>query len=162
MALYKRKKSEFVIEAEQYIGKIAMGVCQEPNCNNIMESHHVHIYSGAIQILSHGDFIIRISESKLPVQGFVVYPEKKFIETFDIVPTKFSLGSFCRDKADTLLTDIAIVVIDHSTINEDSELRTIKRMSDGHLSNRDIEELVELTPLEFCKVWCKDQVGYSK
>jgi len=69
------------------------------------------------------------------------------------------LGSFVTDKEDTDLSDLAIVVFDHRIY--DIDLFSIKRLSDGHISNRSASELQVVDPLSACKVWCKNQITYS-
>ncbi len=70
------------------------------------------------------------------------------------------LGSFVCDKEDTKHDWPAIVIYDHA-VNGYPELASIKWMEDGHMSNRNKSELQELTPLEFCKSWCVNQMSYS-
>jgi len=66
------------------------------------------------------------------------------------------IGTYVCDKDDLKFEDPAIVV--HNDDNY-PEINMIKR-SDGHLSTRDDDELVEIDAVDFMKVWCKDQVGY--
>lgn len=68
------------------------------------------------------------------------------------------LGSFVCPVEDKDHEAVAIIVSDHS--KHGSESFTIKWLSDGHISLRDKADLKELTPLEFCKSWCKHQIGY--
>jgi len=70
------------------------------------------------------------------------------------------IGSFVCAANDETKESIAIVIFDHSVFGC-SKLFSIKWMDDGMMSNRHQDELQELTPLEFCKVWCKNQMGYD-
>jgi hypothetical protein len=54
---------------------------------------------------------------------------------------------------------VAIVIYDHGA-QEVKDFYSIKWMSDGHVSNRHGKDLQILTPLQFCKIWCKKEMGY--
>lgn len=69
------------------------------------------------------------------------------------------LGAFVCPVDDDKAENIAVVVYDHSVTGYPG-MNTVKWMDDGLISTRDDEDLRELTPLEFCKVWCKNQIGY--
>jgi len=70
------------------------------------------------------------------------------------------LGSFVCPKESKGNTPVAIVIYDHS-INGLSDSFSIKWMEDGHISLRKTDDLRELSPLDFCKEWCKNQMGYD-
>ena len=76
------------------------------------------------------------------------------------VTDEIRLGSLVTDRRDIKLSDVAVVVYDCGVDGYDGTFM-IKRVSDGHLSTRDAEELREVAPLDFCRKWCEDQVGYG-
>jgi len=65
------------------------------------------------------------------------------------------LGTFVCDKNYNCL---AIVIFDHS-ITGLKGLSKIKLLSNGRISSHKDSELKELTPEEFCKLWCKKEMG---
>lgn len=82
-------------------------------------------------------------------------PNREYYKKF--IPT---VGAYVRDADDVKCLDPAIVVIDHAEEGLDG-LYTIKRASDGKLSNRETDDLVEIAPIGFVKVWCKNQITFS-
>jgi len=74
--------------------------------------------------------------------------------------SNITLGSFVCPKEDIEKENIAIVIYDHKEQGMENFF-SIKWMSDGMMSNRYLEDLQSVTPLEFCKIWCKNQMGYA-
>ena len=69
-----------------------------------------------------------------------------------------TIGTYVCDKDDLNAEYPAIIVYDHSIVNNPG-LFSIKR-TNGYLSLREESELREIEPIEFCKVWCKKQIKY--
>ena len=69
------------------------------------------------------------------------------------------MGTFVCPVEDKKHKCLAIVVYDHSKEGMNGT-NTIKWLSDGHISLRHDDELKILTTDEFCRSWCKKQIGY--
>ena len=68
-------------------------------------------------------------------------------------------GSFVAHKTDTTHELVGIVTVDHVWYGF-PDLVSIKWMVGG-ISNREKDDLVELTPMQFCKAWAKE-FGYPE
>ncbi len=69
------------------------------------------------------------------------------------------IGAFVKPVESKNNSPSAIVVYDHSAHGHSDSL-TIKWLDDGGLSLRKPNQIIELTKLEFCKEWCKDEISY--
>lgn len=70
-----------------------------------------------------------------------------------------TIGDYVCDAEDKNNSDPAIIVYD-SIVDGYPKTLMIKR-ADGHVSTRQRDELKEIPPLDFMKVWCKNQIAYK-
>lgn len=73
---------------------------------------------------------------------------------------KFSMGEFVASKEDATLSDVGVIVFDHSVHGVD-DFYSVRWLSDRHLSARSGDELQHVSSFDAAVAFGRDAIEYS-